>query len=146
MRDNVSLAVKFGYKWGGKVAFVLATTSMVTFMPLLFEIAREQQVRLRFAFCIVCMSGYIDVTMIADLRRVPIQFFVFSSWQNRDLFVHGFSIIIPLPSSFFVVVVVAPISLSSHVAFLFFIFLLSYLKDVGNGKTTSQRLEEQGIQ
>jgi hypothetical protein len=45
VRDSVSGAVKFSYKWGGRVAFVLATTSMVTFMPLLFEIAREQQVR-----------------------------------------------------------------------------------------------------
>lgn len=32
------------YRYGGKAAFVLATTSMVVLMPLLFEITREGQV------------------------------------------------------------------------------------------------------
>jgi hypothetical protein len=32
-------------KWAGKIGFVVATTSMVVFMPLLFEIGRETQVR-----------------------------------------------------------------------------------------------------
>lgn len=32
-------------KWAGKIGFILATTSMVVFMPLLFEIGRETQVR-----------------------------------------------------------------------------------------------------
>ena len=31
-------------KWAGKIGFVVATTSMVVFMPLLFEIGRETQV------------------------------------------------------------------------------------------------------
>jgi hypothetical protein len=31
-------------KWAGKIGFVVATTSMVVLMPLLFEIAREGQV------------------------------------------------------------------------------------------------------
>jgi hypothetical protein len=38
-------AAKVGYKLGGSVAFAVATTSMVVLMPLLFEIAREGQVR-----------------------------------------------------------------------------------------------------
>jgi len=29
------------YKWGGKAAFTVATTSMVVLFPLVFEIARE---------------------------------------------------------------------------------------------------------
>lgn len=36
---------KVGYVYGGKVAFSVATTSMIVLMPLLFEIAREGQVR-----------------------------------------------------------------------------------------------------
>ena len=32
-------------KWAGKIGFIVATTSMVVFMPLLFEIGRETQVR-----------------------------------------------------------------------------------------------------
>lgn len=32
-------------KWAGKIGFVIATTSMVVLMPLLFEIGRESQVR-----------------------------------------------------------------------------------------------------
>ncbi|GAX24253.1 hypothetical protein FisN_4Hh046 [Fistulifera solaris] len=34
---------KVGYVYGGKVAFSVATTSMIVLMPLLFEIAREGQ-------------------------------------------------------------------------------------------------------
>ena len=34
-------------KWAGKIGFVVATTAMVVFMPLLFEIGRESQVRKR---------------------------------------------------------------------------------------------------
>jgi hypothetical protein len=38
---------KVGYVYGGKVAFSVATTSMIVLMPLLFEIAREGQVRIK---------------------------------------------------------------------------------------------------
>ena len=38
--------MKKGYKYGGDIAFGIASTSMIFFMPLLFEIAREGQVRL----------------------------------------------------------------------------------------------------
>ena len=38
-------AIKLGYAYGGQMAFSLATVSMVVLMPLLFEIAREGQVR-----------------------------------------------------------------------------------------------------
>jgi hypothetical protein len=44
-RDSGSVLLKYGYKVGGKVAFSIATTSMIVLMPLLFEIAREGQVR-----------------------------------------------------------------------------------------------------
>jgi hypothetical protein len=40
--------VKLGYFYGGKVAFSIATVSMVVLMPLLFEIAREGQVCMRY--------------------------------------------------------------------------------------------------
>jgi hypothetical protein len=43
-RDSVVVAVKTGYRMGGKLAFAIATTSMIVLMPLLFEIAREGQV------------------------------------------------------------------------------------------------------
>ena len=39
------------YRWGGQAAFVLATTSMVVLMPLLFEITREGQ---------VCTTGFAE--------------------------------------------------------------------------------------
>jgi hypothetical protein len=32
-------------QWAGKIGFIVATTSMVVLMPLLFEIGRETQVR-----------------------------------------------------------------------------------------------------
>jgi hypothetical protein len=44
-RDTGGVLLKYGYKMGGKVAFSIATTSMIVLMPLLFEIAREGQVR-----------------------------------------------------------------------------------------------------
>ena len=37
--------LKWTFRYGGQSAFVLATTSMVVLMPLLFEITREGQVR-----------------------------------------------------------------------------------------------------
>lgn len=43
METGTSL-FKWTYKFGGQAAFVLATTSMVVLMPLLFEITREGQV------------------------------------------------------------------------------------------------------
>jgi hypothetical protein len=44
-RDTGSVLLKYSYRVGGKVAFSIATTSMIVLMPLLFEIAREGQVR-----------------------------------------------------------------------------------------------------
>lgn len=44
VRDTGSSLFKWTYRVGGKAAFVLATTSMVVLMPLLFEITREAQV------------------------------------------------------------------------------------------------------
>jgi len=35
----------------GRVGFIIATTSIVVLMPLVFEIAREAQVRMTFLFC-----------------------------------------------------------------------------------------------
>ena len=45
-RDKGSESLKWVVKKGGNLAFALATTSMIVLMPLLFEIAREGQVRL----------------------------------------------------------------------------------------------------
>lgn len=45
VRARGLVLLKWGYETGGSVAFALATTSMVVLMPLLFEIAREGQVR-----------------------------------------------------------------------------------------------------
>eukprot|EP00522_Entomoneis_paludosa_P018314 CAMPEP_0172453198 /NCGR_PEP_ID=MMETSP1065-20121228/10633_1 /TAXON_ID=265537 /ORGANISM="Amphiprora paludosa, Strain CCMP125" /LENGTH=115 /DNA_ID=CAMNT_0013205373 /DNA_START=12 /DNA_END=359 /DNA_ORIENTATION=- len=36
-----SSAAMWTYKWGGSTAFVVATSSVLVFMPLLFEIGRE---------------------------------------------------------------------------------------------------------
>lgn len=44
VRDTGTAAAKVGYKYGGKIAFAVATTTMVVLMPLLFEIAREGEV------------------------------------------------------------------------------------------------------
>jgi hypothetical protein len=44
-RDYGTIAVRWGYKIGGNVGFVLATTSMIVLMPLIFESTREVQVR-----------------------------------------------------------------------------------------------------
>ena len=43
METGSSLA-QWTYRYGGQAAFILATTSMVVLMPLLFEITREAQV------------------------------------------------------------------------------------------------------
>ena len=45
VRERGFDALKVGYAYGGQLAFSLATVSMVVLMPLLFEIAREGQVR-----------------------------------------------------------------------------------------------------
>lgn len=42
--DTGNKIMKWSYHYGGGLIFALATTSMVVFMPLLFEIAREGQV------------------------------------------------------------------------------------------------------
>mmetsp|Transcript_10010 Transcript_10010/g.13223 ORF Transcript_10010/g.13223 Transcript_10010/m.13223 type:complete len:114 (+) Transcript_10010:106-447(+) len=36
-----STGALWAYKWGGSTAFVVATSSVLVFMPLLFEIGRE---------------------------------------------------------------------------------------------------------
>lgn len=43
VRDNGTIVAKTCYEWGGWMAFVAATTSMVVLMPLIFEMAREGQ-------------------------------------------------------------------------------------------------------
>lgn len=35
---------QWAFKWGGSTAFVIATSSVLVFMPLLFEIGREGEV------------------------------------------------------------------------------------------------------
>jgi hypothetical protein len=44
-RDTGMVWLKHGYIYGGHISFFLATTSMIVLMPLMFEIAREGQVR-----------------------------------------------------------------------------------------------------
>lgn len=44
IRDYGTIAARWGYKIGGNVAFVMATTSMIVLMPLIFESTREVQV------------------------------------------------------------------------------------------------------
>lgn len=43
-RDYGTTAARWGYQYGGFLAFTLATTSMIVLMPLLFESSREVQV------------------------------------------------------------------------------------------------------
>jgi hypothetical protein len=43
-RDYGTLAARWGYRIGGNIAFVMATTSMIVLMPLIFESTREVQV------------------------------------------------------------------------------------------------------
>jgi hypothetical protein len=45
VREKGMVCLKWGVRVGGSLSFALATTSMVVLMPLLFEIAREGQVR-----------------------------------------------------------------------------------------------------
>lgn len=52
-----SAVFKWTYLVGGKLAFVLATTSMVVLMPLLFEITREGQVRYAILLLIQTMKN-----------------------------------------------------------------------------------------
>ena len=49
------------YRYGGKAAYILATTSMVVLMPLLFEITREGQVRFLSGTMIVLRAGHVRV-------------------------------------------------------------------------------------
>jgi hypothetical protein len=55
-RDTGFVLLKYGYSVGGKVAFSIATTSMIVLMPLLFEIAREGQVR-----CLIYALDYFEM-------------------------------------------------------------------------------------
>lgn len=41
---------------GARIGFIVATTVMVTFMPLMFEIAREGQVRILCDMCVFSLS------------------------------------------------------------------------------------------
>uniref|UniRef100_A0A7S3LEZ8 Mitochondrial import receptor subunit TOM22 homolog n=1 Tax=Amphora coffeiformis TaxID=265554 RepID=A0A7S3LEZ8_9STRA len=41
--EKGTTVVQWTYRYGGQAAFILATTSMVVLMPLLFEITREAQ-------------------------------------------------------------------------------------------------------
>jgi len=43
--EKSTTVAHWAYRYGGQAAFILATTSMVVLMPLLFEITREAQVR-----------------------------------------------------------------------------------------------------
>ena len=44
-RDYGTVAARWSYRFGGGLAFVLATTSMIVLMPLMFESSREVTVR-----------------------------------------------------------------------------------------------------
>ena len=59
-------AAKVGYRYGGQIAFAVATTSMITLMPLLFEIARESQVSFSPSVCweahMVRLSSFVLIT------------------------------------------------------------------------------------
>lgn len=57
VRERGYDALKLGYAYGGQVAYSLATLSMVVLMPLLFEIAREGQVRVRDRVPCLCGSA-----------------------------------------------------------------------------------------
>ena len=46
VRNHGTTASRFLYKYGGSIAFALATTSMITLMPLVFEAEREARVRM----------------------------------------------------------------------------------------------------
>jgi hypothetical protein len=48
--SNGGIVIKHGYNLIGSTGFAVATTAMIIFMPLLFEIAREAQVRCRLMF------------------------------------------------------------------------------------------------
>jgi hypothetical protein len=43
-RDYGTVAARWGFRYGGSILFALATTSMITLMPLMFESSREVQV------------------------------------------------------------------------------------------------------
>jgi len=45
LKEHSMVYAKKVYLYGGSLTFAIATTSMVVLMPLLFEIAREGQVR-----------------------------------------------------------------------------------------------------
>ena len=49
VRDFGTVATRWSYKIGGNIAFVMATTSMIVLMPLIFESTREVQVCERIA-------------------------------------------------------------------------------------------------
>ena len=51
-RDYGTVAARWSYQYGGGLAFVVATTSMIVLMPLMFESSREVQVRIH------CWSYY----------------------------------------------------------------------------------------
>lgn len=56
-RDYGTVAARWGYHYGGGLAFALATTSMVVLMPLMFESSREIQVRYPKLFILCYVSG-----------------------------------------------------------------------------------------
>ena len=58
-RDKGSESLKWIVKKGGNLAFALATTSMIVLMPLLFEIAREGQVRAFFRIRVLSAGPWV---------------------------------------------------------------------------------------
>jgi hypothetical protein len=67
VRDYGTIAARWGYKIGGNLAFVMATTSMIVLMPLIFESTREVQVcssdfLFIGSFCIFILIKLLNVT------------------------------------------------------------------------------------
>ena len=61
-------------KKAGNLGFMVATTSIVVLMPLIFEIMREGQVCLCCIYMIVCMLPY--VYDICNILLTPIKFYL----------------------------------------------------------------------
>ncbi len=59
--------VKWGLKLGGKAAWIVCTTALVTLFPLLLEVQREQQIIERETFQVG--GGGVDAVVVHVVRN-----------------------------------------------------------------------------
>ena len=101
VRDFGTIAARWGYKIGGNVAFVMATTSMIVLMPLIFESTREVQVCSQFQHlsplstntlpCTIESNGTFEIYQMLENERMQVKELKNRGYSPRQLQEMGYS-------------------------------------------------------